>query len=174
MGVNMAGYCIVDDEACQRGLPPGDHPPLLSARCATSRQGGSPRTRCYKLELLMKQAGDHRRHDRTVVAPALRARRRDRRARRRHGAAGRHDRHRKDLRPAGRFRCRCCSTRSRCWAASADDMHLISPGHHRADPAPEGRPSGQPQPAPAHRRGADRPLHLRGHQPDRRACAWSS
>ena len=29
MGVNMAGNCIVDDEVCQRGFPPGDHPPLL-------------------------------------------------------------------------------------------------------------------------------------------------
>ena len=40
MGVNMAGYCIFDDEACQRGLPPGDHPPLLhrAVRPASGRR----------------------------------------------------------------------------------------------------------------------------------------
>ena len=29
MGVNMAGNCIIDDEACCEGFPPGDHPPVL-------------------------------------------------------------------------------------------------------------------------------------------------
>ena len=56
MGVNMAGNCIVDDEAVLRRRPAGDRPPLLRPPCATAARAALATTLVYKLELLMQQA----------------------------------------------------------------------------------------------------------------------
>ena len=167
MGVNMAGNCIFDDEAVSEASRQEIIRRYYTALCG-QRQGAVSEETVLKLELLMKKAGVTI-HDRKVVSPALQKAALT-------GAPAAAMELPDGTIVTGR-------TSDLLGAASAlllnalkvlggisDDIRLISPVSHRADPAPEGRPSGQPQPAPAHRRGADRPLHLRGHQPDRRAC----
>ena len=39
MGVNMAGFCIVDDEVCCEASPPGDRAAVLHRCCATGVTG---------------------------------------------------------------------------------------------------------------------------------------
>ena len=113
MGVNMAGNCIIDDEAC----------------CEASRQEILRRyyqalnrvvkedvgkEEVYKIELLMKQAKlttDMRKG----CSGCPETRRRNRCSGCCHRTSGRNHRHRKDNQPARRFRCPA-SMLSRCLA----------------------------------------------------------
>ncbi len=56
MGVNMAGNCIVDDEACRQAAGQEIIRRYYDALCER-RQGKGSEEAVYKLELLMKQAG---------------------------------------------------------------------------------------------------------------------
>ena len=44
MGVNMAGNCIIDDDACRRGRPSGDRPALLRRALLTAGRAGAATT----------------------------------------------------------------------------------------------------------------------------------
>ena len=68
MGVNMAGNCIVDDEACRKAAQQEIIRRYYTALCEC-RQGSADDEMVYKLELLMNQAGVSV-EDRAVVAPA--------------------------------------------------------------------------------------------------------
>ncbi len=69
MGVNMAGNCIVDDEAVSEASRQEIIRRYYAALCG-KRKGVVDDGVVYKLELLMKQAGVTP-HDRVVVGPAL-------------------------------------------------------------------------------------------------------
>ena len=69
MGVNMAGNCIVDDEAVCKASREEIIRRYYTALCGR-RKGSASEEEVYKLELLMKQAGVAA-EDRRVVAPAL-------------------------------------------------------------------------------------------------------
>ncbi len=69
MGVNMAGNCIIDDEAVRGASCQEIIRRYYTALCG-QRQGVVSEEVVYKLELLMKKAGVTI-HDRAVVAPAL-------------------------------------------------------------------------------------------------------
>ena len=70
MGVNMAGNCIYDDEACQEAARQEIVRRYYTALCE-GRQGKDVEHAVYKLELLMQQAGVTT-EDRAVVAQANR------------------------------------------------------------------------------------------------------
>ncbi len=69
MGVNMAGYCIVDDDACCRASKQEIIRRYYATRCLV-RQGLIGMDSVYKIELLMNQA-DITIADRPVIAAAL-------------------------------------------------------------------------------------------------------
>ncbi len=69
MGVNMAGNCIIDDEACQEASRQEIIRRYYNAMDA-KKTGKSSESEVFKLELLMKQAGVTV-HDRKVVDAAL-------------------------------------------------------------------------------------------------------
>ena len=69
MGVNMAGYCITDDEVVCRASEQEIIRRYYNTSCSL-RQGFSERSELYKLELLMKQLGISSK-DRPVVGAAL-------------------------------------------------------------------------------------------------------
>ena len=69
MGVNMAGNCIIDDEACQEASCQEIIRRYYNAMAAR-KTGRSSESEVFKLELLMKQAGVTV-HDRKVVDAAL-------------------------------------------------------------------------------------------------------
>jgi len=69
MGVNMAGFSIVDDEVCCEASRQEIIRRYYAARCA-ERQGQADSSASYKLELLMNQAGVST-EDRPVVKAAL-------------------------------------------------------------------------------------------------------
>ncbi len=68
MGVNMAGFCIVDDEAARRAARQEIIRRYFNERCKL-RQGMSDADAVYKLELLMHQ-GDLTEDERPVIAKA--------------------------------------------------------------------------------------------------------
>ena len=69
MGVNMAGKCIVDDEACKEASCQEIIRRYYDALCG-QRQGTLTGDEVYKVELLMNKAGITP-QDRPVIAPAL-------------------------------------------------------------------------------------------------------
>ena len=69
MGVNMAGYCIIDDEVVCRASEQEVIRRYYNTYCAL-RQGFADKAEVYKLELLMKQLGISSK-DRPVVDAAL-------------------------------------------------------------------------------------------------------
>ncbi|MCR5793428.1 MAG: DUF1846 domain-containing protein [Lachnospiraceae bacterium] len=69
MGVNMAGNCIIDDEACCKASKQEIIRRFYKCRCEKKRKGES-KDDLVKLELLMKQAGITE-EDRAVVTAAL-------------------------------------------------------------------------------------------------------
>ena len=69
MGVNMAGFCITDDEVVSRASEQEIIRRYYNTRCAL-RQGLAEREEVYKLELLMNQLGITSK-DRPVVEAAL-------------------------------------------------------------------------------------------------------
>ncbi len=69
MGVNMAGFCIVDDEAVREAAKQEIIRRYYSAMC-DKKQGKAEDSQILKLEILMKKAGVQA-QDRKVVAPAL-------------------------------------------------------------------------------------------------------
>jgi len=69
MGVNMAGYCITDDEVVCRASEQEVIRRYYNTYCAV-RQGLADQSEIYKLELLMKQLGISTK-DRPVVEAAL-------------------------------------------------------------------------------------------------------
>ena len=69
MGVNMAGNCIVDDEACRDAAHQEIIRRYYSALCG-QRRGTDSDEAVYKLELLLNQAGITT-ENRAVTAPAL-------------------------------------------------------------------------------------------------------
>ena len=92
MGVNMAGNCIVDDEACREASRQEIVRRYYTALCG-QRQGTVQEDEVYKLELLMKKSRCFC-FDRSVVEPALGKSRRNRCPGRSYGTAGRTDRNR--------------------------------------------------------------------------------
>ena len=68
-GVNMAGNCIIDDEACKEASRQEIVRRYYDALCG-QRKGEVGEEEVYKLELLMKKAGVAV-EDRAVIAPAL-------------------------------------------------------------------------------------------------------
>ncbi|MCR5213682.1 MAG: DUF1846 domain-containing protein [Eubacterium sp.] len=68
MGVNMAGYCIIDDEACKKASNQEIIRRYYQAMC-DRRKGDSGESAIQKIELLMKKAGISV-SDRPVVAAA--------------------------------------------------------------------------------------------------------
>ena len=166
MGVNMAGNCIIDDEACREASKLEIIRRYYAAACSL-RQGLGSAEEVRKTELIMNSIGISV-ADRPVAAAAL-ARAEETGARRFHRAARRHHRHRQDQLPAGRVKClpdeRAEKARGYKQGAAAHRAE-----RHRAYTAPQGRASGQPQPAPAHRRAAHRAFHMRGHQSPCGAC----
>ena len=69
MGVNMAGMCIVDDEAVREAAKQEIIRRYYGAMC-DKKQGKAEDNQILKLEILMKKAGVQA-EDRKVVAPAL-------------------------------------------------------------------------------------------------------
>ena len=69
MGVNMAGYCIVNDEVVRQASQEEILRRYYAERCRY-RRGRSDGSAVYKIELLMKQLGLTE-QDRAVVGPAL-------------------------------------------------------------------------------------------------------
>ena len=69
MGVNMAGFCIIDDEACQEASRQEIIRRYYTSLCK-ARKGETDKDEITKLELLMKKAGISV-TDRKVVTPAL-------------------------------------------------------------------------------------------------------
>ena len=69
MGVNMAGFCIVDDEACKEASNAEIIRRYYAALC-DARKGRINKDVVSKIELLMKKAGTAT-ADRKTVAPAL-------------------------------------------------------------------------------------------------------
>ncbi len=69
MGVNMAGFCITDDEACREASKAEIIRRYFAALC-TERQGLAGKSQIYKTELLMRQC-DIKVTDRKVVEPAI-------------------------------------------------------------------------------------------------------
>lgn len=69
MGVNMAGNCIVDNEACCQAAQQEIIRRYYNALCE-QRQGNTDGEVVYKVELLMNKAGVSA-QDRPVIAPAL-------------------------------------------------------------------------------------------------------
>ena len=70
MGVNMAGYCIIDDEACRRASEQEVIRRYYATACLV-RQGLSEPGEIHKQELIMNQLGVSS-QDRPVVAAACR------------------------------------------------------------------------------------------------------
>lgn len=69
MGVNLAGSCIVDDDACCQAAKQEIIRRYCAALCE-QRQGNAGEELVYKVELLMNKAGIAT-EDRPVIAPAL-------------------------------------------------------------------------------------------------------
>ena len=69
MGVNMAGFCIMDDEACRRASEQEIIRRYYQSLCSL-RQGLSEINEIYKLEMLLNQIGA-KPTDRAVVPAAL-------------------------------------------------------------------------------------------------------
>lgn len=69
MGVNMAGYCISDDEVCRQAAKEEIIRRYYSALCQ-ERRGFGGKEAIYKIELLMKQCGISS-EDRKVVEAAM-------------------------------------------------------------------------------------------------------
>ncbi len=158
MGVNMAGFCITDNDACCDASRREIVRRYFAARCAKLRGTGEDAA-IGKIEILMEQAG---------VSPENR--RSAREANRLEELTGK---------PAAAMELADGSvvtgkTKDLLGCSSAmllnvlktlagipDDVKADFRAHHRAHSAPEGLFAGQPQPAPAYGRGAHRPLHLR-------------
>ena len=70
MGVNMAGKCIVDDEACKEASCQEIIRRYYNALCDQRQEGALTGDEVYKVELLMNKAGVSP-EDRPVIAPAL-------------------------------------------------------------------------------------------------------
>lgn len=70
MGVNMAGYCITDNEACSEAGRQEIIRRYYSSACSL-RQGNGSQNELYKIEMIMNTLGLTT-SDRAVVAPALR------------------------------------------------------------------------------------------------------
>ena len=68
MGVNMNGFCIIDDEVCRQASRQEIIRRYYSALCQ-KRQGNADDEQIFKLELLMKQAGTSL-DDRPIIAAA--------------------------------------------------------------------------------------------------------
>lgn len=56
MGVNMAGFCIIDDAACRRASEQEIIRRYYQSLCSL-RQGLSEQTEVFKLEMLLNQIG---------------------------------------------------------------------------------------------------------------------
>ena len=69
MGVNMAGFCITDDEVCREAGKQEVLRRYYQAACAL-RQGNGSQNEMFKIEMIMKQLNITP-ADRSVVAPAL-------------------------------------------------------------------------------------------------------
>ncbi len=69
MGVNMAGYCIVDDDATIEASKQEIIRRYYAAKCGV-KQGNSNQSEVFKIELLMKQANATT-EDRAVIKAAL-------------------------------------------------------------------------------------------------------
>ena len=160
MGVNMAGFCISDDEAVRFAAQQEIIRRFFAAQIS-KKKGFSTEDEVDKLRILMKQAG-LKPEDRPPVGPALQ------RAQETGGPAAAIEL------PDGRVvtgkstpLLGAASAAQRPQGAGRHpprhEAHL--PRDHRAHPASEGGPPGEPQSPAPHGRNAAGPLHLRRHQP---------
>lgn len=69
MGVNMAGYCIVDDEVCKEAGRQEVIRRFFNTSCAI-REGASSQNELFRIEMIMNHLGI-KPADRAVVTPAL-------------------------------------------------------------------------------------------------------
>ena len=69
MGVNMAGFCITDDDVCKNAAKQEIIRRYFATACSI-RQGNSDQNALFKIEMIMKQLGITP-LDRAVVSPAL-------------------------------------------------------------------------------------------------------
>ncbi|MEF9971368.1 MAG: DUF1846 domain-containing protein, partial [Oscillospiraceae bacterium] len=69
MGVNMAGYCITDDEACRQSGKQEIIRRYFNTACS-HRQGNASQNELFRVEMIMNQIGLSPK-DRAVVTPAL-------------------------------------------------------------------------------------------------------
>ncbi len=69
MGVNMAGYCIIDDEVCREAGKQEVIRRYFNTSCAI-REGGSSQNELFRIEMIMNHLGI-KPADRAVVPPAL-------------------------------------------------------------------------------------------------------
>ena len=156
MGVNMAGYCIFDDEAVCQASKEEILRRFYAEQCR-HRRGRTDGT-AAGAEPPQPQRG----------GPRLGGGRAHRRPRRRHGDARRKDSHRKDLRAAGLL-LRPSAQRPEILRGHPRRGSADLPLRDRAGPGPEGQRPGQQESPPAYRRAAGGPVHLRGHRPQRQA-----
>ena len=168
MGVNMAGNCIIDDDACREASCQEIIRRYYQALCDV-RMGLGDESSVRKLELLMNQANVST-ANRPVAAAALR--RADET-----GAPAAAIELPDGTIVTGKTTALLGSsaaallTALKTLAGLPHDLHRPAAAHHRADPEAQDRGSRQPQPPPAHRRGAHRAVHLGGDQPGRGARA---
>ena len=116
MGVNMAGYAIVDDEAVRAAASQEIIRRYYKALC-DHKQGKGSQDAVDKIKRIMQELSLTT-ADRAVVAPALAKSESCRRGRRGHPAAGRTDRNGQGQQPDERLRPPACSTPSRPLPAS--------------------------------------------------------
>ena len=165
MGVNMAGYCIDDDEICRHAAQQE-----ILRRYYARAVRPAPRAGTTAASIRSNSSSSRRRSGPRIAAWSS-------------------PRSKKPLRPASpppRSNCRTAPSsparRRRCWARrpalllnapqeAREHSRRYPPdfAHRaRADTDAQGPPPRQPQPAPTYGRDADRPVHQRGHEPDRR------
>ena len=70
MGVNMAGFCIIDDEACRKAAEQEILRRYYHAKCRALQYGTDNSSEIFKIELLLKQTGIDE-TNRPVIAAAL-------------------------------------------------------------------------------------------------------
>lgn len=161
MGVNMAGFAIVDDAVCQEASR------MEILRRYYAGMVDRVRGKCdddvvRKLEIIMQQAGVT-----PDICPAVAAclkKAEETAAPPGHGPAGRPGGHRKEQLPAGALG----GAAAECDQGPGGHRQGAGPAavvHHRSHQRYENFPPGPPEPPAALRRGAHRPVHLRRHQP---------
>ena len=168
MGVNMAGCCIIDDEACREASNQEIIRRYYAEMCQ-HRQGMRDESTVQKLRLLMNQAGLTE-ADRPVIAKCLET------AGGGHGtarggiaAAGRADNNGQNVQSAGGERG-AAAERAEGAGRNKGRHAPYFPDNNWAYTGPENKAPWQSQPAPAYGRDTYCPFHMRGNKPHGGPC----